>query len=135
MSSLRLMNQIMSEELSVKDKIAFFSKKKSSPVTPEQLRSSSRVGSDKRNSTSSDAIKHSYFGPNASKEESVNNVKQSSQQLVSKTDSELEALKVIDTQADEIVKLKAEVSKYKAFVEVRRLYFLCCVNYNVFCSS
>ena len=112
MSSLRLINQIMSEELSVKDKIALFSNKKSTPVTPE-LHFRAR-----KNSTTSDAIKQSYFGSSSAKgEEGI--LKQSSQQPISKTDSEIEALKVVDIQADEIVQLKAEISKYKSFVEVR----------------
>lgn len=117
MSSLRLINQIMSEELSVKDKIALFSKKNSTPPLTPDLHSRRAGSVTKKNSTTSDAIKQSYFGSTIVKGD-IDILKQPVEPI-SKTDSEMETLKVMGMQAAEIVQLKAEISKYKIFVEVR----------------
>eukprot|EP01036_Dinobryon_divergens_P032640 gene32641-42274_t len=105
----------MSEELSVKDKIALFSKKNSTPPLTPDLHSRRAGSVTKKNSTTSDAIKQSYFGSTIVKGD-IDILKQLVEPI-SKTDSEMETLKVMGMQAAEIVQLKAEISKYKIFVE------------------
>ena len=102
----------MAEELSVKDKIALFSKKKSNPVMPSDNAVSKQryMGTEKRPFTEDKKVV--LLDTKIGK---IDNDRQ-------KSDSEIELLKVIDSQEDQIKKLKSELARYKSFVEVRRIH-------------
>jgi hypothetical protein len=91
--SVRLLNQIMAEELSVKDKIALFSKKKGTPVTPQNSLVPTTCPAVKKNRSNL-------------KEEKI-------------SEDEVVTWKIVESQDEHIKGLNATIAELKSIAEVR----------------